>query len=240
MGEPTWSAGHIVAQLVERLLPCWFEHGVDRVHGGFHNRLADDLTPAADPDKRLLVQARQLFAFSIGVRLGAGSYAAEAAQRGYRFLTERMRDTRHGGWFLTATPSGEPLDRSKDLYAQAFVIFALAHYSRASGDAESLALAEETAALLTHHLADAAGGYLEGADEAWRPRKGARRQNPHMHLLEAELALAELASQTGALERARRLVALQGERFVDAEAGCLLERFDAHWRPLTGDSPWRR
>jgi len=224
-----------VDELVGALLPCWSEHGLDRLRGGFHNRLADDLTPIDDPDKRLLVQTRQLFAFSIGMRLGAGPFAEEAAAHGYAFLTRHLHDTTHGGWFLTAAPDGQPLDRRKDLYAHAFAIFALSHYFRASGDAEALVLARETLALLQTHLADSeAGGFLEGADEAWHPVRGARRQNPHMHLLEAMLALAEADPESDALEQARALVGLLQGRFVNGGSGRLCELYDAQLEPLRG------
>ena len=215
--HPTSSA-ELRRHLGEELLPLWAEHGVDREEGGFHDRLGPDLCPARDSAKRLLVQARQIYAFSA---LGE-PWSLEVATRGFEFLLRRFHDARHGGWYLTTE------DRGKDLYAHAFVLFALAHYHRASGESEALRLAESTWQVLQEHLADPShGGFFEGADEAWQVRHGRRRQNPHMHLLEALLAL-------GWHEPARALLGLFHEHFYDEKSGSLGEYFDESWQPLPG------
>ena len=59
-------------------------------------------------------------------------------------------------------------------------------------------------------------------------RRGPRRQNPHMHLLEALLAL-------GWQQEADALVTLFHERFYDEKSGSLGEHFDECWEPL--DTP---
>ena len=50
--------------LFETALPFWAEHGIDRVHGGVHEALKFDGTPAAHPFKRLRVLPRQIYCFS--------------------------------------------------------------------------------------------------------------------------------------------------------------------------------
>ena len=210
------SAAELRDHVANELLPLWAEHGVDPEDGGFHNRLGPDLQPAPDSAKRLLVQARQIYAFSAtGER-----WALEVASRGFDFLKRRFLDPRYGGWFLSTE------DRSKDLYAHAFALFALAHYHRASGESEARALAESTWEVLQEKLADPThGGFFEGASEAWEVRVGPRRQNPHMHLLEALLALGWRAE-------ADALVRLFHERFYDEKSGSLAELFDERWQPL--------
>ena len=224
------------AHLVAELLPLWERHGLDRGRGGYWSRLDADLRPIPDGHKRLLVHARQIFSFTRGAELGAGAWARAAAAHGLEFLLERFWDARHGGWFTATDDAGAPLDRRKDLYGHAFAIFALAHHHRAFGDAESLRLARATFALVLERLRDpVCGGFLEGASEDWRPITGPRRQNPHMHLVEALLVLAEVAPDSGALREARALVELLGARWVDARTGALGEHFDSSWRPLAGD-----
>ena len=105
----------------------------------------------------------------------------------------------------------------------------------ATGDPEALRIAAETFELLETHLVDPrAGGYLEGADEAWRPVSEPRRQNPHMHLLEAFLALHEVSGESVYGDAAQRILQLFRERFLDPERGCLGEHFDVDWGPLEG------
>jgi mannose-6-phosphate isomerase len=230
-----WTAARLKRHLLAELLPYWAERGVDTVHGGFHNRLDGAGRPVPDAAKRLLVQTRQIYAFSAAARLGA-PFGLELATRGVAFLEQAFRDRVHGGWFHTATPEGKPLDRRKDCYGHAFVVFALAHYAAASGDAGALVRAQETAALALAKLRDAEhGGYREAADESWTPRHELpRRQNPHMHWLEALLALHAAAPDAGLLAEADALLALLRGRWLDRERGCLGEHFAADWKPAPG------
>lgn len=227
-------AAELRRHLLEELLPLWRERGVDLEHGGFHERLTLERRPAPVPFKRLVVQARQVYAFSWAAGAGAG-WARATAEHGVEILRERYWDPRHGGFFATTSREGSPLDRRKDAYAHAFAMFALAHYHRATGDREALALAARTHELLERKLGDPRhGGLFDTGAEDWTPDRSLRRQNPHMHLLEALLALYE---ETGAPEyraSAERILCLLRERWLDASHGCLLEHFTADWSPAPG------
>jgi mannose-6-phosphate isomerase len=119
-------------------------------------------------------------------------------------------------------------DPEPDLYDNAFAILALSWASRAL-DAPELAWAAERiwTRLETSH-AHPAGGYLETL-----PPKGPRRQNSHMHLFEAALALLAASGLERDELRARRLLVLFEDRFLTSE-GHVLEHFDDQWRPLPG------
>lgn len=222
--------------LFSELLPLWDERGVDRAHGGFHNALTPELEPVPEAEKRLLVQARQLWVFAHGARLGGPAFCLPNARRGFEFLMERFWDRRHGGWYRTTAHDGEPADRGKDCYDHAFVLFALAEYGEVGGETAALERAAATLDLLEARLRDrAAGGFREGASEDWTPLDGPRRQNPHMHLLEALLALHGATRERRYLERIAELVALFSERFFDGATGTLGEFFEPDWRPAAGE-----
>src|SRR5262249_55423778 len=127
---------------------------------------------------------------------------------------------------------GAPADERKELYAHAFAVFALAHYARALGETQALDEARGVLALLRERVSAPAGGWFECADRDWAPLASPRLQNPHMHLLEALLALDEVAPDPDARGMADEIFALCADRFVDRAQGCLGERFDARWRPL--------
>jgi mannose/cellobiose epimerase-like protein (N-acyl-D-glucosamine 2-epimerase family) len=229
-----WTAARLRRHLLEDLLPYWAERGIDRAHGGFWNRLDGDGLPLAEDHKRLLVQLRLVYAFSEAARLGA-AWALEPAAHGVAFLERAYRDPA-GGWFSTATPDGEPLDRRKDFYAHAFVVFAFASYAAASGDRTALARARETTEFVRTRLRDPEhGGYFEGAGADGTPRRDVpRRQNPHMHWLEALLALHAAAPDAQLVADASALVDLAERRFVDPRTGALGEHFTRDWLPLPG------
>jgi mannose/cellobiose epimerase-like protein (N-acyl-D-glucosamine 2-epimerase family) len=215
------------------LLPLWAERGVDRVHGGFHNRLDHALAPVPDGFKRLVVQARQIYSFAWAARESGNARWLELARDGFTFLRTRYLDRTHGGWFFTLMAAGEPLDRSKDAYAHAFALLALAELARASGEREPLALAAETSALLERELADPErGGFRERAAPDWSEHAEPlpRRQNPHMHLFEAFLALEHASGDAAYAARAHALSELLCSRWIDPTSGCLREFFDRDWR----------
>ena len=235
MPEMRFTPPELWSYLAEDLLPLWHERGVDRERGGFYDRLTLALAPWPDPQKRLLTQARQLWVFSHVARLGGPEFCLSAARHGYQFLL-KYRDPQRGGWYRTATADGEPADRRKDTYDHAFVLLALAEYGRATGETAPLEEAGETLELMQEHLWDPeAGGFFEAAEEDWTPQRGGRRQNPHMHLLEAALALHSATSEGVYLELARDLVSLFRQRFFDRRSGILAERFDAAWGRAQGE-----
>jgi mannose-6-phosphate isomerase len=214
------------------LVALWAERGLDRERGGCWNRLDAGLAPVDEPHKRLLVQARQLWAFSEAVRLGAGAWAQDAAHHAHAFLRAHLRDPRRGGYWLTTARGGEPADRRKQLYAHAFVVLGLSHYARAVGAGEALGEAHAVLELLRAHLAAPGGGWFECAGPDWTPLPGPRLQNPHMHLLEALLALDEAGSDPAARAMADAIFGLCADRFVDRAQGCLGEVFTPALEPV--------
>jgi len=228
-GAPASPEG-LRALLVDRLLPLWRDHGVDRERGGFYSRIGRGPAPLTEEPRRLLVQTRQVYVLSLASQAGAGSWTADLAAQGAEVLLRDFWDDEHGGFVLATTPDGEPLDRRKDLYAHAFVLLALSARHFAASDRAARPLATRTLALLEDRLADDVnGGFFEGGDSDWTPLDEPRRQNPHMHLLEAALAWLEHDPDGPWLGVARRLLDLLEQRFVEPGSGLLREYFEDDW-----------
>lgn len=214
---------------LETLLPLSRDRFADAVHGGFHEQLDPQHNPVPIGSKRLMVQCRQLYVLSHAALLGERS-GTGAAERGYAFL-RNYRDGTHGGWYFRASPEGVPVDRSKDLYGHAFLLFALAYLHRAFAAPDAIALAAETMDVIKARLTAPGGGFWDAADESWMPQTGLRRQNPHMHLLESLLALHEATGDDRWLTEARALIDLFLSRFYDAPTATLGEYFTDDWAP---------
>lgn len=221
-------------------LPHWLAHGIDREHGGFNERLT--LSGIADQTeyKRVRVQARQIYVFSHASLIARDPASAmqwrAAAAQGFDFMTRNYWQGPARGWARTVTPGGALLDRAADTYDQAFVLLACAWCFLATREAHALEVAGRTMQFLDRHLACAAhGGYFEGLSDAGELLRGPPRlQNPHMHLLEALLAMHQAAGDDGWLKRAAGIVELFRTRFFDAGTGNLGEYFTQEWRPLDG------
>lgn len=208
------------------LVPLSRDHFADAVHGGFHERLSAELVPVPTGRKRLMVQARQLYLLSHAAVLGDRS-GAQAAERGYDFLLRHYRDARHGGWYFATAPSGDAPDPAKDLYGHAFLLLALAWLHRAFAAPGALTQAGETMDLLHARMALPEGGFHSANAQDWAPVAGMLQQNPHMHLLEAVLALHAASGAARWLAEADALVRLFKDRLY--HAGTLREFFADDW-----------
>lgn len=213
--------------VVGKALPFWAEAGFDREHARFRERL-DWCGRAVEVPHRAMVQARQIYVFAHAAQLGwfiEGGRLAEAA------IVSLLRDfcARSGGQASLAFSigtDGRIVAPIRDAYAHAFVLFALGWLHRLNGDRKLLSLADEVTAFIDEHLVDREHGGLFDQPAAINRSK---RQNPHMHLLEAYLALHDAAPERGYLERAGALVTLFKERLFSAELGVLREHFSERW-----------
>jgi mannose-6-phosphate isomerase len=219
---PTAAAGR--TWLLEAMLPLWSTAGFDERTGQF----VEALTPAGEPlaiPRRTLVQARQMFVFCAGGRLGwDGPWRERASAAGETLLA--LGRSGAGDWIYGFDAEGRPADLRGDLYTQAFVIFGLAEAGRTLGRADFIAAAQETCARLEARWADPSGGFFDGEVA---PHPG--RQNPHMHLTEAFLALHAATGDAADLARAEQLAELFMTRLLTGGA-CIPEEFDAVWRPI--------
>lgn len=218
--------------LYETMLPFWARRAFEPESGGFVSALS--LTGERLPEamRACLVQSRCLYSFSHAAVLTGEGWAHEAAERAFTCLTTRFRHA-SGLWVTAAAPQpGGPRDERLDFYDQAFMLFALGWWARSGGGAAALALAEETYAALDLILGEADGGGWREDDCAKLPR----RQNPHMHLLEAMHALHEAGGGALWLERAKAIVALFLSRFLDADTGTVREFLTADLEPASGEA----
>lgn len=209
------------AWLFDQALPLWAEAGVGR-DGGFHEALDFDGHPISGLPRRTRVQARQVYVFAQGAALGWAPGRAVAQAGLERMIATCRRDD--GLWRLTTDADGAPADETADLYDQAFVLFALAAAHRVLGDARALPLARQTLETIRERMTSPHGGW----DEAIPPILP-RRQNPHMHLLEAMLAWREAAPDPLWDQTAKVSLDLFRGRFLSG--GTVREYFTETWRP---------
>jgi mannose/cellobiose epimerase-like protein (N-acyl-D-glucosamine 2-epimerase family) len=217
----------LAAWLTGDLLPRWAARAVRPGNPGYLEYLTADGEPDLAPRRTTLVTARLVYVFAQAHYLDPHGPGLAAARHGYEFLTRYCADA-DGRFRHAVTSEGAAIDGRSDLYDLAFVLFACAWYARATDEAEPLARAERLMGFIEREMAAPPGGFAEDTAGALP-----RRQNPHMHLLEACHALAEVSGEQRWLDRADALVDLVKDRLLDA-AGTLGEFFTADWRPAAG------
>jgi mannose/cellobiose epimerase-like protein (N-acyl-D-glucosamine 2-epimerase family) len=200
-------------------MPLWLAHGVDWARGGFHESLTLEELRSEAAFKRLRVLARQIYVFSEGA-LHEVDQAREAVDHGLNFLFQHARHP-EGGFASRQDMHGAIIDSTRDLYDLAFVLFSLAHAHRVTEDER---LKQEALGLLTFiqtSMTHSSGGYVEAV-----PPRAPRRQNPHMHLLEAALACLEHMPDPAFEMLVDELVGLAERRFMNDQRTLLFEYFD--------------
>lgn len=221
MQDKTAALGRLAAWFRSEALPLWTARGYDRERGGFFEALDSDGAPVADALRRVRVQARQVYVFSNVARLGWNGDAGGLARAGFDYLLAKAcPDEGARGCAHLLSPEGAIIDARRDLYDQAFLLLACAGYWRAFNDRRALELATRTMDFLDRELAAPGGGYCED-DLGSHPR----RQNPHMHLFEAFVALHAATGEEQWRERADAILNIFERRFFDRERGVLREFF---------------
>ena len=204
--------------------PLWSREGV-LASNLFREALDITHRPIDNDALRVRVQARQVYMFAEAKRLGWDEGRADRLiSYGVEALSgPALRPDGLIGRKIASDGSGL-VDETADLYDTAFALFAFAHAAR-QGHETASAHARQLLANVDAKLEDVKhGGFAESL-----PKGDYRLQNPHMHLLEASLALYESEGKTDHLNRANALVQLLDEKMFDHETGTIGETFGPDW-----------
>lgn len=208
-------------------LPFWASTGRDRNGLGFVEHLRTDAQPAEVAFKRVRVQARQIYVFSHAALLGWLD-GLEGATDSFEFLC-RHAQRGDGAWVRRVGRKGGIVDDTADLYDLAFVLLAFAWYHRATGRTEPLHLATRTLEWIERAMGPESG---LGFRSSLPPESDLLEQNPHMHLLEACLALYETSGFDYFACASIRLLELFSTKLFDKTTGTIPELFHQDWRPM--------
>ena len=215
-GEQAPPAAEIELVLWDKILGAWFPRSLDTPGGGFRENFAEDWSPLPTESKFIVFQARMTWVPAVVAR----KYPQHRerflsyARHGLKFLSETMWDATHGGFIELVDAAGRPDPRWrpwKQMYGQAFGIFAAAGAYEATGDRRALDLAIDGFRWIDRCAHDAEqGGYFELLAADGRPvalappeqradrrfpvigRVGQKSMNAHIHVLEALMALRQV------------------------------------------------
>lgn len=234
-------------ELASNVLPWWQRHMFDtagRVLGG---RQLDGRE--LDAPRSAVLGTRLLWTFaSAEQRLGLRCPQLDWT---WEWLDHALTDREHGGVFWDVDAGGQPLDTHKQVYAQAFAIYALCavHAARPTHDGRALKQAIGFFDLLQSHAFDSVdGGCWEGFTRDWQPMPDARlsqkeppdckTMNTMLHVLEALTELLRHHSVPAVEGRLRELVVLFIERLWLPQQRCFGLFFTRDWRVLTPQVSW--
>lgn len=229
----------------------YFPGCIDQHQGGYLESL-DDNGNFIGTDKFLTLQARQLWFFSACAVQGIHrDESLAAAKTGYAFLQNHFRDPDNGGYFVSTTREGAPVDRRKHVYPLSFVIYGFVEYHRATGLQapldEALKLFEE----LDLHCHDAInGGYGEMFSVDWKlitdtsqwgvvGAVGTKTYNSHLHLLESFTQLYHETKDTRVKERLSELILINTVTVRHPLHRCNIDAWTPKWQMIETEANLR-
>ncbi len=206
--------------------PRWFKEFSDDESGGFHERLGEDSKPLPLP-KRLLTQCRQIIVYSNHCQASPNEAMKQKVSHSFEFLRHKYRNSTTGGFHFSLGLHGEIEDAKYDLYGHAFVLLACAAMYKAFKNEESLIVAKETLNFIdTYFRLIDVPGFAEALDQNLRPLKMMRRQNPHMHLMEACVYMYEASQDAAYLAMAKEMLKIFDTYLFNKDDATLREFFD--------------
>ncbi len=213
--------------LTEKILPFW-ENLADREQGGFYGYVDKDLNVRKEAHKGCILNSRILWTFATAARVLGDAHYLDCARHAFDFMA-KFEDAERGGVYWSVTPDGQPLDKTKHTYCQAFAIYGLAAYMQAVGeDDPRYAPAKERAFRLFEVIegnCSDEGGYGEAFEPDFVP-VGNEKLSDNPKLMErGEVAERTMNTLLHVLEAyAEFYRAVPDERVRRAGATCL-ERF---------------
>ena len=183
-------------ELTKRILPFW--KGLrDDENGGYIGLVDFDLQRHPRADKGCILNSRILWFFSEAYLLLKDESLLNEAYHAYAML-KKMTDEDHGGVFWSVHYDGQVADSTKHTYNQAFAIYALSAFYRASGEEEALERAKGLFRVIEILCRDE-GGYLEAFTADWQPESNeklsengvmaTRTMNTLLHVMEGYTGL---------------------------------------------------
>ncbi|HPX26248.1 MAG TPA: AGE family epimerase/isomerase [Treponemataceae bacterium] len=222
------------------ILPYW--NSLKDSTGGFYGFVDHNLTVNKKADKGVILNSRILWFYS-NVYLSTGDESSLAyADHAYDFLINSCLDKENGGLFWMINSDGTVKDTVKNAYNQAFGIYALSSYYRASGNKDALNVAYSLFECIESYCADEYG-YLEAFDKTWKNAVESaicdqgvvadKTMNTLLHVLEAYTELLYSDAHPSVARKLLRILNICKDKMYNPELKRLEVFFDRKMETLS-------
>jgi cellobiose epimerase len=229
-----------MAEELQSILKYWTKKTIDNEYGGFYGRINGNNQLIPENDKGSVLNARILWTFSSAYRFLKDPKFIEIAHRAKTYLLDYFWDKKQEGIFWMLDYKGNPIDGKKQIYSQAFAIYALAEYFRVTQDKESLDYAIKLFEIIEKYSFDKGlNGYFEAYSRDWELLEDLRlsdkdanekkTMNTHLHVLEAYTNLYRVWPNNRLQKQLKNLIEVFIEKIIDNHSGSFNLFFDENW-----------
>ncbi len=244
-------------ELVNNILPFWPKNAKDLATGGFYGSISNTGTHSAKEWRGIVMVSRFLWTYSAAARLLKDDSYLEMADYAHDYMMKYFHDPYYGGMYWSVTSDGKPLVERKQIYGDAFSIYALSEYAaaikelREEDEVSQLVMdqALEVYNLLEKHAYDPEfGGYYEAKARDWSDTAETKlsdkdidcdkSMNTNLHVMEAYTNLYRtLAIVCPEKKSERKNVGLALRNLVEVHIEKILAKkyhltlyFDRNWK----------
>lgn len=230
----------VTGDLTRNILPYWSAKMVDNVNGGFYGRIDGNDKVYPEAEKGGILNARILWTYSSAYRVMGDTSYLRLAKRAKDYILAHFIDSHYGGAYMSLKADGTPSNTRKHVYTNAFFIYALAEYSRATGDKQALAEARKIFELFEKYAADREyGGYYEVFSQDWQrirerligesSEKDEKTMNTSLHVMEAFANLYRVSGEKVVGDRLRKMIEIFLDKIIDKKTSHLICFLDRQW-----------
>ena len=228
---------------LSRIIKWWLTYAVDEKNEGFFGEISSTNLANAKADKGVILNTRLLWGFSEGFLHNKNEDCLLAAKKTFEYIQKNFLDRTNGGLFWLLDYKGEIVNPKKQIYAQAFGIYALSNYYLLSNNEEAILLAEDLFELIEKYSFDKiSNGYYEAFTKDWQPIadlrlsekdvNASKTMNTHLHIMEAYTKLCSVRPSDKIKSALSNLVSLFIDKFIDEQYHQRLF-FDEKWNSLS-------
>jgi mannobiose 2-epimerase len=227
-------------ELTHSILPFWMQKMKDTDNDGFYGQINGNDHIIEDAPKGGILNARILWTFSAAYNSLKDPKYFETANRAKEYIFQHFFDPEYGGTYWCLDYKGEPLDTKKQIYSQAFFIYALSEYYLASGDEACRDEAIKLFGLIEKISFDTEqNGYFEAYSRDWhllddlrlsdKDANEKKTMNTHLHILEAYTNLYRIWKDDELALKLRNLINLFLDKIINPQSFHLNLFFDENW-----------
>jgi mannobiose 2-epimerase len=227
---------------LNNILNYWQQNTVDSNGNGFAGRIDQDNLLHPEAARGVVLNARILWTFSAVYRQSRDPLHLALAKRAFEYISEYFTDKEMGGIYWSVDQHGKMLDGHKQIYAQAFGIYAMSEYYRITKNTEALELAKRWYGFIENYSLDPEyGGYIDAFARNWnhlddmrlslKDENAEKTMNTHLHIVEAYANLYEVWPAADLKDRIIDLLKIFDEKIINKTSYHLTLFFDRQWRP---------